>query len=123
VASITVITGEPPYGKQRVYSALRFALAAGFEGNDVNIFLLEDAVFAAKKGQNPVDIQGLLGARMPNCGELLAEVIKNGAKVKCCGVCCNERGATQEELIDGVEIASVYDLVQWVVETDKNVTF
>jgi tRNA 2-thiouridine synthesizing protein D len=123
VASVTVITGEPPYGKERVYSALRFALAARFEGHEVNVFLLEDAVFAAKKGQNPVDIQGLLGARMPNCGDLLSGVIKNGARVKCCGVCCKERGAQDEELLDGVEIASMYDLVQWIMETDKNVTF
>ena len=123
MASMIVMTGEPPYGKERVYSALRFALAARFEGHDVNVFLLEDAVFAAKSGQNPVDIQGLLGARMPNCGELLAEVIKSGAKVKCCGVCCNERGSKQEELIEGVEIGSMYDLVKWVAETDKNVMF
>ena len=123
MASITIMTGEPPYGKERVYSALRFALAARFEGHDVNVFLLEDAVFAAKSGQNPVDIPGLLDSRMPNCGELLAEVIKGGAKVKCCGVCCSERGAKQEEVIDGVEIASVYDLVQWVAETDKCISF
>ncbi|MDO8586872.1 MAG: DsrE family protein [Armatimonadota bacterium] len=123
MASITVLVGEPPYGKERVYSAFRFALAALYEGHDVNLFLLEDAVFAAKKGQNPVEVQGLLDGKMPNCGELLAEAIKQGAVVKCCGVCCSERGLKQEYLLDGVEIGSMRDLVAWVVETDKFVSF
>jgi tRNA 2-thiouridine synthesizing protein D len=123
LASITVVIGEPPYGKERVYSAFRFALAARFEGHPINIFLLEDAVFAAKAGQKPADIQGLLDARMPNCGDLLSEVIKQGAVVKACGVCINERGLKQEDLLDGVQVASMYDLVQWVAESDKSICF
>ena len=123
MASITVLIGEPPYGKERVYSAFRFAPAARFEGHDVNVFLLEDAVLAAKKGQNPVNVQGLLDGKMPHCGELLAEVIKQGGVVKCCGVCCSERGLAQAEVLDGIQIASMRDLVQWVVESDKFVSF
>jgi tRNA 2-thiouridine synthesizing protein D len=123
VASITVLIGEPPYGNERVYSAFRFALAARFEGHEVNIFLLEDAIFAAKTGQNPASIQGLMDGKMPNCGELLAEVVKQGGNVMCCGVCCSERGIKQEDLLEGVPIGSMANLVQWVVESDKFVSF
>ena len=121
--TITVVIGEPPYGKERVYSAFRFALAARFEGHSVNLFLLEDAVFAAKKGQHPVEVQGLMDGKMPNCGDLLQEVIKKGASVKACGVCVEERGLTQKEMIEGVQVASMRDLVQWVAETDKALSF
>ncbi|MDO8682746.1 MAG: DsrE family protein [Armatimonadota bacterium] len=123
MAKITVLIGEPPYGKERVYTAFRFALAAKFEGHDVNVFMLEDAVWGAKKGQTPVEYQGLLEGKMPNCGEMLQEVIKHGGLVKCCGVCCSERGLKQEDLIDGSQIGSIYDLVHWVVESDKFVSF
>ena len=121
--TITVVIGEPPYGKERVYSALRFALAARFEGHSVNLFLLEDAVFAAKKGQKPVEVQGLLDGKMPNCGDLMREVIQQGANVKACGVCVSERGLTQEEMLEGVQVASMRDLVQWVAEADKALSF
>jgi len=123
MATFTVVIGEPPYGKERVYTTFRFALAARFEGHSVNLFLLEDAAFAAKKGQNPMEVQGLLDGKMPNCGDLLQEAIKAGVAVRCCGVCVSERGLKQEELLDGVQIASMRDLVQWVADADNVVSF
>ncbi|MDZ7261050.1 MAG: DsrE family protein [candidate division KSB1 bacterium] len=123
MASITVVIAEPPYGKERLYTTLRFVLAALADGHPVNLFLLEDAVFAARKGQKPPELPGLLDERMPNCEELLKTVVRQGAQVKACGVCCTERAVTQDQLVEGVKIASMRDLVNWVVETDKVVFF
>jgi len=123
MATITVITGEPPYGRERVYSALRFSLAALSEGHRVNMFIFEDAVWAAKKGQAPPEFPGALDEHMPNCEELIKAVLRQGGKIKACGVCSTERALRQEELISGVEIASMKDLVSWVLESDKVVSF
>ncbi len=123
MATITVIVGEPAYGKQRVYTTLRFALAALSQGHRVNLFILEDAVLAAKKGQKPTEFPGVLDGHMPNCEELIKAVIRQGAKVKACGVCVKERGITQNELVKGVEIAGMPALVDWVVESDKVIGF
>jgi tRNA 2-thiouridine synthesizing protein D len=124
VASITVIIGDPPYGKQRPYTALRFVMAALFEKHSVNLFLLEDAVFLAKKGQEPKEMPSLLEhAAMPNCEELLKAAVKQGAKVGICGVCCSERALKQEELVEGCKISSMKNLVKWVVESDKVMFF
>ncbi len=123
MASMTVILGEAPYGKERAYSTLRFILAALSEEHKVKFFLLEDAVFLAKKGQNPPEFPGLMDAHMPNCEELLKTVIKQGADVKACGVCCKERALKQGELIEGVHISGMRDLITWVMETDKTVSF
>ena len=124
MASITVVVGEPPYGKERVYSALRFILTALFEGHSVNLFILEDAVFLAKKGQKPAEMPSLLEHdAMPNCEEMLKAAIKQGVAVKVCGVCASERALQQEELIEGCQISSMHDLVRWVVETDRVVFF
>ena len=122
MASLTVVVGDPPYGKERVYTALRFSLVALHQGHQVNMFILEDAVFAAKSGQKPPETP-VGDAGMPNCGELLGVAIQEGLKVKACRVCSAERGLSAEELIEGVEMASMVDLVDWVVSSDRTVSF
>jgi tRNA 2-thiouridine synthesizing protein D len=122
MASIAVVTGGTPYGSERLYTALRFALAALFDGHTVNLFLIEDAVLAARKGQKPAEIQGLLDGKMPNCEELLKSVVAHGATVRLCGVCALERALAQSEAVDGAEIGSMHDLVKWVAESDRVIT-
>jgi tRNA 2-thiouridine synthesizing protein D len=122
MAVITVAVGDPPYGKERVYTALRFSLVALHEGHQVNLFLFEDAVFAAKRGQKPPEMP-VGDAGMPNCEELLRASIQEGLKVKACRVCTAERGLSQDEVVEDVEAGSMADLVGWVVNSDKTVTF
>jgi uncharacterized protein involved in oxidation of intracellular sulfur len=122
MAVITVAVGDPPYGKERVYTALRFSLVALHEGHQVNLFLFEDAVFAAKRGQRPPEMP-VGDAGMPNCEELLRASIQEGLKVKACRVCTAERGLSQDEVVEDVEAGSMADLVGWVVNSDKTVTF
>ena len=119
---ITVAVGDPPYGKERVYTALRFSLVALHEGHQVNLFLFEDAVFAAKRGQKPPEMP-VGDAGMPNCEQLLRASIQEGLKVKACRVCTAERGLSREEVVEDVEAGSMADLVNWVVNSDKTVTF
>lgn len=121
LATITVVVGEPPYGKERAYTSLRFILTALIEKHIVNLFLLEDGVFLAKKGQRPPEMP--TGEKMPNCEELLKMAIKEGAQVKICGVCATERGLIQSDLIEGAALATMHDLVDWVVKSDKSVFF
>jgi sulfur relay (sulfurtransferase) complex TusBCD TusD component (DsrE family) len=60
---------------------------------------------------------------MPNCEELIKSIVRQGAQVKACGVCASERAITWEELINGVEIAGMPALVEWVIESDKVIGF
>ena len=122
MATITVAVGDPPYGKQRVYTALRFSLVALHEGHQVNLFLFEDAVLAAKRGQKPPEMP-VGEAGMPNCEQLLAAAMQEGLTVKSCRVCSAERGLRSEEMLAGVESASMLDLVNWVVQSDRTVFF
>ncbi len=122
MATITVAVGDPPYGKERVYTALRFSLLALHEGHQVNLFIFEDAVWMAKKGQRPREMP-VGEAGMPNCEELLGAAIQEGLTVKACRVCSEERGLRPEEMIEGVESASMVDLVDWVVQSDKIIFF
>jgi len=122
MATITVVAGDAPYGKQRVYTALRFLLVALHEGHQANLFLMEDAVFASKRGQRPPEMP-VGDAGMPNCEELLRGALQEGLQIKACRVCCLERGVQPEEVMEGVTVASMLDLVNWVVESDRTVFF
>jgi len=122
MASITVVLADPPYGRQRPYTALRFLLVALHEGHQANLFLLEDAVFAAKREQQPQEMP-VGDAGMPNCEEMLQAAIQEGLRVKMCMVCSAERGLKLEEVTEGVERGSMVDLVNWVVESDRTVFF
>ncbi len=116
MANFTIIIYEAPYAKERALSALRFAWTCDVEGHTVRIWLFEDGVYLAKKGQKPA--QGLT-----NYGQLLEDLMKGGTEVKACIVCADARGLTQADLIDGVKIATVHELVDWTVKSDKIIVF
>ena len=111
----TVVITEAPYGRERAYTALRFALTALVEGHKVNIFLIQDGVYVAKKSQSP--------AEFPSYLNYLEEAIKEGANVKLCTPCSKARGLKSEDFFEGPEMGAMPDLVRWVAESDKTVTF
>jgi tRNA 2-thiouridine synthesizing protein D len=116
MTSFTIIINEAPYAKERALSALRFAWTAEIEGHKIRIWLFENGVYLAKRGQKPA--QGLT-----NYGQMLEDMVKGGVEVKACVVCAEARGLAQAELIDGVKLATIHDLVEWTVNSDKVVTF
>jgi tRNA 2-thiouridine synthesizing protein D len=116
LVTLTIIIYEAPYAKERALSALRFAWTADLEGHKVRIWLFENGVYLAKKGQKPA--QGLT-----NYGQTLEELLKGGVEVKACVVCAEARGLTQTDLMEGVKVATVHELVEWTVNSDKVITF
>ena len=116
MTTFTIIIYEAPYSKERPLSALRFAWTADLEGHKVRIWLFENGVYVAKKEQKPA--QGLT-----NYGQMLEDMIKSGIEVKACVVCAEARGIKQEELIEGVELATIHKLVEWTINSDKVLTF
>ena len=120
MATITVALSEAPYGSQRAYTALRLLLVALHEEHKANLFLVEDGVFLAKAGQRPPEMP-VGGQGMPNCEALLRAALDEGLVAKACQVCCRERGVGQEEVVKGVGIGSMLDLLNWILEGDKAV--
>jgi sulfur relay (sulfurtransferase) complex TusBCD TusD component (DsrE family) len=70
----------------------------------------------AKKNQKPP--QGIV-----NHGQMLEDLVKNGVEVKACVVCAEARGVTSAELIDGVKLATIHELIDWTANSDKTITF
>ena len=123
MAKMTVILGEPPYGKERAYLSMRFILTALTEGHVVNLFLFEEAVYLPKEAQESEKRSGDLDEKLANCQNLMKSALEMGANVKVCGVCARERTLSQDDLIEGVTIGSMQELIRWIVEADKVVSF
>lgn len=116
MVTYTIIINEAPYGKERPYTALRFARTCDIEGHKVKIFLMENGVYLAKKGQKPSPDQ-------VNLSEHLEDMIAGGHEVKACGVCMQARGLSENDLIAGVKAATMHELVDWTTTSDKIVVF
>ena len=116
MVTFTLIINEAPYQKERAYTALRFARTAVFEGHKTKIFLIENGVYLAKKNQKPASDQ-------PNLGAFLEDLIKDDQEVKACVVCLKARGIAESELIKGIKVVTLNDLVEWSVTSDKVIVF
>ena len=115
---VLIIINDAPYGSEKTYNALRTAihLQKDYPQSEVRIFLLADSVTCAIAGQNIP--QGYY-----NIETMLSVVILKDGKVKICGTCGNARGLKDLKLIEGTEISSMSELTQWVIESDKILTF
>ncbi|MEK7272249.1 MAG: DsrE family protein [Nitrospirota bacterium] len=115
---ILLILNDAPYGSEKVYNALRLAMKLPQEHPDVaiQVFLMADAVTAALPGQTTP--QGYY-----NVERMLKAVINKGAQVKICGTCAEGRGIHNLNLIEGAEVGTMSQLAQWVVDSDKVLTF
>ena len=115
---ILFILNDAPYGSEKVYNALRLAMKLQQEQADaeVRVFLMADAVTTALSGQTTP--QGYY-----NIERMLKAVIGKHGQVKACGTCVEARGLEKLTLVDGVEISTMSQLVQWVVESDRVLMF
>jgi tRNA 2-thiouridine synthesizing protein D len=111
MSEYTVMITHAPYGQEKPFTALRFVQAA-FQ-HKVNIFLIEDGVYVAKKGQK-ADVR---------VEDMLKDAINSGVTVKLCGNCMQARGLSEDELVEGAEMGLMKELVEWVERSDKVLTF
>lgn len=110
------ILNEAPYGSERVYNALRLAGAlSAREGQYVQVFLMGDAVIAAKVGQT-------VPAGFYNVDVMLGKVLRNGC-VALCGTCMEARGMGDGEMISGATRSTLAQLTDWTVAADKVLVF
>ena len=114
--SVLLVVNTPPYGNEGPYNACRLADALALRGEHVEIFLMGDAVNAARAGQDPRGAHASLE-------QLLGDLLEKGVDVACCGTCCTARGLMEDAVVPGVRIETVHDLAAATVRSDKVVSF
>jgi uncharacterized protein involved in oxidation of intracellular sulfur len=112
------IVNDPPYGTERVYNALRLAhaLLKSDPTTQVTVFLMADAVLAAKAQQKTPE-------GYYNVERMLKRVLGSKGAVRLCGTCMDARGISDTELMDGARRSTMEELATATVEADKVLVF
>ncbi len=114
---VLMILNDPPYGQERSFHGLRLAMALieVEEDLDLTVYLTNDAVLCAKRGQKtPTGYY--------NIERMLKPILRRGS-VLACNTCCDARGLTEADLVDGVRVAKLGELAQLTLEADRVLTF
>ena len=112
------ILNDPPYGTERCYDALRLAhaLLKRDPNSAVTMFLMADAVIAARKGQKTPE-------GYYNIERMLKRVVAGKGEVLLCGICMEARGLGDNDVMDGARRSSMDELAAVTAEADKILVF
>ena len=116
--NVLFIANDPPYGTERIYNALRLAqaLLKRDPAAEVTIFLMADAVLAAKTQQKTPE-------GYYNVERMLRRVLSGRGAVLLCGTCMDARGITDAELIAGARRSTMDELANATAAADKVLVF
>lgn len=112
------ILNAPPYGSELAHNGLRLANAlAQREQHEVRLYLMGDAVAAAKRGQKVVE-------GFYNLEGMLDRFARGDAgSVGVCGGCLDARGIQTAELMASSHRGTLDELADWSEWADKVFTF
>ena len=117
--TVLIIVHSPPYGNERMLSALRLATAISaqeIETVDLRLFMMSDAVTVGLPGQAGLETGGGLQT-------MLETLIEKGAHIRLCRTCALARGIAEVPLIPGISIGTLPELAEWTLDADKVITF
>ena len=115
---VLIIINDAPYGTEKAYNALRLAsqILKDYETTELCVFLMADAVGCAIPNQNTPN-------GYYNIERMLKIVVNKKGKVKICTSCVEARGLKDLKFVDGAELSTMKELTQWVMESDRVITF
>lgn len=110
-----ITANDPPCGTERPYNALRLALKpVKVENVDLRLFLMADGVFCAIQGQKTPEGYYSVERMLKGLGQ--AEIEANGTCTEACGL-------STKHLLPGIVPSNMLELTEWVVDSDKVITF
>src|SRR4030042_5594051 len=115
---VLILLNDAPYGTEKAYNALRLAMQSqkDYEGTDLCVFLMADAVMCALPNKNTPNVYY-------NIERMLKAVLMKNGKVKLCGSCADARGLKELNLIEGAELSTMKELTKLTIESDRMIPF
>ena len=115
---ILFILNDPPYGTERCYNGLRLALALAKSepATQITVFLMADAVVAAKAGQKTPD-------GYYNVERMLKGVVAGKGQILLCATCMDARGLADAEMMSGARRSNMAELAALTLAADKVLVF
>jgi uncharacterized protein involved in oxidation of intracellular sulfur len=117
--STLIIFNREPYDNTDVtWNGLRLATQLLEKGEEVRIFLMNDAVDMARDVCKPPE------GYDQDLSAILKGLISKGVSVKVCGTCMARCGIYKNHpYFDGAEESTMSALGDWVIDSDKVITF
>jgi len=116
---LLIIFNREPYDNTDVtWNGLRLAGKLLEAGQDVRIFLMNDSVDMARDAcKSPENYdQDLV--------QMLKDLVAKGVAVKVCGTCMARCGIHKNQpYFDGAQKSTMPELAEWVIGSDKVITF
>jgi len=114
-----IIFNHEPYDSTDVtWNGLRLADKLLDAGSEVRIFLMSDAVDMARDACRPPE------GYDQDLSLMLKALITRGVKVKACGTCMARCGIYKNHpYFEGAEKSTMPALAEWVMDSDKVVSF
>ncbi|MDH5679899.1 MAG: DsrE family protein [Nitrospinota bacterium] len=115
--SLLIIISSPPYnGSDAAWNSLRLAKTAAAHDDKVRVFLINEGTDIGRQGLQPPE-------NFFNLTEMLAETVAAGVEVQYCKTCIDRCGVGEGEMIQGIAPGSMAILHEWIMTSDKVVTF
>lgn len=116
---VLIIFNREPYDNTDVtWNGLRLAGKLLEAGQEVRIFLMNDSVDMARDVCKPPENYD------QDLSAMLKDLISKGVSVKVCGTCMARCGIHKNHpYFDGAVKSTMPELAQWVVESEKVITF
>jgi len=106
--NVTIILSCGTDNPNRATRALFLAAAAKKEGKNTTLFLLDDAVYLAKKGL----ADNVKAATGDAADDHLAYLQEYEVPILVCTPCANARMVTEDDLIEGARLATGAELIK-----------
>lgn len=110
MVNVIVEISHPPFGHENTFAALYVASASLSKGMDVVVILHGDGVYTGRGGQNAP----LEQINLPPTEDQVEDIIELDGRVIADKDALSQRGISEDELIDGVEILNttqIHDLI------------
>ncbi len=116
---VLIIFNREPYDSTDVtWNGLRLAGKLAEGGSEVRLFLMNDAVDLAREACRPPE------GYDQDLSRMLKELIERGVPVKVCGTCMARCGIYKNHpYFEGAEKSTMQALADWVVDSDKVLSF
>lgn len=116
---ILIIFNREPYDNTDVtWNGLRLAETLRASGSEIRIFLMNDSVDMARDVCKPPANYD------QDLGLMLKDLIANNVPVKVCGTCMARCGIYKNHpYFEGAQKSTMGHLAEWVVDSDKVLTF
>ena len=116
---ILIVFNREPYDNTDVtWNGLRLADKLQEARQEVRIFLMNDSVDMARDVSKPPENYD------QDLSEMLKDLISKGVPVKVCGTCMARCGIYKNHpYFEGAEKATMPELAEWVIDSDKVMTF